>query len=252
MICHKYKCIFVEVPKTASSSVRAILGKAAAIEIQQDRARQQHLNLWQIKNQMETRWIDYYIGRTLEPRAASWGLANICGTAKTATRHGGRKNRILGSLYLLLPRERRSENGRKQFETYFKFGFVRNPWDRVVSLYERNEGLQLKDKMTFEQFVDWIKYSSSTCIHPSPHRYQLDWFVDPHGNLIADFIGRFERLEEDWTFVAQKLRITEKLPHIRNNPRARHYTEYYTSRTRDLIATRFKLDIEQFGYEFAG
>jgi Sulfotransferase family len=106
--------------------------------------------------------------------------------------------------------------------------------------------------MTFEQFVDWIQYSSSTCIHPSPHRYQLDWFVDPHGNLLADFIGRFERLEEDWTFVAQKLGITEKLPHRRANPRARHYTEYYTPRTRNVIATRFKVDIDQFGYEFAG
>jgi Sulfotransferase family len=214
VICHQYKCIFVEVPKTASSSIRAILGKAW----------KPHLNLWQIKNQMETHW----------------------------TRYGGRKNRILASLYLLLPEERRREIGRKQFETYFKFGFVRNPWDRVVSLYERNEGLQLKDKMTFEQFVDWIKYSSSTCIHSSPHRYQLDWFVDPHGNLLADFIGRFEKLEEDWIFVAQKLGITEKLPHRRANPRARHYTEYYTPRTRDVIATRFKVDIDQFGYEFAG
>ncbi len=107
MISHKYKCIFVEVPKTGSTSVRAILGKAW----------KPHLNLWQIKNQMETYW----------------------------TRYGGRKNRILEALYLLLPEERRREIGQKQFETYFKFGFVRNPWDRIVSLYERAEALQLRD-----------------------------------------------------------------------------------------------------------
>jgi hypothetical protein len=83
--------------------------------------------------------------------------------------------------------------GRKQFETYFKFGFVRNPWDRIVSLYERKEVGQLRDKMTFEQFVDWIQYSSATCIHSAPHRYQLDWFVDHNGNVLADFIGKFER-----------------------------------------------------------
>jgi hypothetical protein len=212
VICHKYKCIFVEVPKTGSTSIRAILGKAW----------RPHLNLWQIKNQMENYW----------------------------THYGGRKNRIAEVLYLVLPKERRMQIGHRQFETYFKFGFVRNPWDRVVSLYERNEGLQLKDKMPFEQFVDWIEYSSSTCIHSSPHRYQLDWFVDPHGNLLADFIGRFERLEEDWTFVAQKLGITEKLPHRRANPRSRHYTEYYNARTREVIARKFNVDIQRFGYEF--
>jgi len=106
MISHQHKCVFVEVPKTGSTSVRAILGKAW----------KPHLNLWQIKNQMETYW----------------------------TRYGGRKNRILAGLYLFLPEERRREIGRKQFETYFKFGFVRNPWDRIVSLYERTEALQLR------------------------------------------------------------------------------------------------------------
>ncbi len=214
VISHKYKCIFVEVPKTGSTSVRAILGKAW----------KPHLNLWEIKNYMESNWSHY----------------------------GGRTNRIVAGLYLLLPQERRMEIGRKQFESYFKFGFVRNPWDRVVSLYERAEALQLKDKMSFEEFVDWIQYSSSTCVHSSPHRYQLDWFVDANGNVLADFIGKFERLDEDWAFVGQKLGISERLPHRRANPRARHYTEYYTPRTRDVIATRFKVDIERFGYEFAG
>jgi hypothetical protein len=68
----------------------------------------------------------------------------------------------------------------------------------------------------------------------------------------ADFIGTFEHLVVDRDIVAQKLGITGKLPHRRANPRARHYTEYYTPRTRDIIATRFKVDIERFGYEFPG
>jgi hypothetical protein len=212
MISHKYKCIFVEVPKTGSTSVRTILGKAW----------KPHLNLWEIKKLMESYW----------------------------THFGGRKNRILECLYLALPKDRRMKIGQRQFETYFKFGFVRNPWDRVVSLYERTEALQLREKMTFDKFVDWIQYSSSTCVHSSPHRYQLDWFVDPNGRMLADFIGRFEKLDEDWAFVAQKLGIAATLPHQRANPRARHYTEYYTPRSRDIIAAKFKVDIDHFGYEF--
>src|SRR5881394_3408108 len=191
VISHEHKCIFVEVPKTGSTSIRAILGKAW----------KPHLNLWQIKQAMEMSW----------------------------TRYGGRKNRIRAALYLLQPEERRKETGRRHFEAYFKFGFVRNPWDRVVSLYERNEAVQMRQEMTFEEFVRWIQYSSSTCIHSSPHRYQLDWFVDANGKMLADFIGRFERLQEDWAMVAKKLGVSEALPHTRANPRLRDYTEYYTA-----------------------
>ena len=214
MISHKYKCIFVEVPKTGSTSVRAILGKAW----------KPHLNLWQIKDHMENYW----------------------------TRVGGRTNRIRKILYLTKSKERRKHIGQEQFETYFKFGFVRNPWDRVVSLYERNEAVQFKDKMSFDEFVDWIEYSSATCVHSSPHRYQLDWFVDPNGKILADFIGKFEQLSNDWDLVAKKLGITAALPHRRENPRPRHYTEYYDTRTREVIANKFRIDIEKFDYEFGG
>lgn len=183
-----------------------------------------HLNLWENKKLMESYW----------------------------TQPGGRKNRILECLYLVLPQERRLEIGQRQFDAYFKFGFVRNPWDRVVSLYERAEAQQMRSEMTFDEFVDWIEYSSSTCVHSSPHRYQLDWFVDPNGKILADFIGRFERLEADWAFVARKLDMAESLPHRRANIRTRHYTEYYTARTREIIANKFRVDIEHFGYQFAG
>ena len=212
MISHRYKCIFVEVPKTGSTSVRHVLGKAI----------KPHLNLCEIKRLMESYWVV----------------------------RGGRKNRILEWLYLTLPAERRKERGRRQFESYFKFGFVRNPWDRVVALYERNEAVQMRQEMTFEEFVHWIQYSSSTCIHSSPHRYQLDWFVDANGRMLADFIGRFERLQEDWVVVAKKLGVSEVLPHARANPRSRHYTEYYTPETQSIIEEKFKIDIETFNYRF--
>ena len=107
--------------------------------------------------------------------------------------------------------------------------------------------------MSFEQFVDWIQYSSATCVHSSPHRYQLDWFVDANGNLLADFIGKFERLDEDWSFVAQKLGRGAEVAALDAQTPARVITaEYYTPRTRDIIAAKFKVDIERFGYEFAG
>ena len=212
MISHQYRCIFVEVPKTGSTSVRRILGPAI----------KPHLSLVEIRRMMESYWVI----------------------------RGGRKDRIMEWLYLTLPAGWRKERGRRQFQSYFKFGFVRNPWDRVVSLYERNEAVQMREQMSFEEFVRWIQYSSSTCVHSSPHRYQLDWFVDADGKMLADFVGRFERLQEDWAVVARKLGVSETLSQTRANPRLRHYTDYYTTETQRIIEEKFKVDIETFNYRF--
>jgi len=130
MISHKHKCIFVEVPKTGSSSIRSILGYPP----------KPHLNIVQIRYQMQNYW----------------------------THYGGLINRLIAAGYFLIPQKFRKHWGIKKFNAYYKFGFVRNPWDRVVSLYHRGEGLMMRDVMSFEDFVKWIKYSSSTCVHPVP------------------------------------------------------------------------------------
>jgi hypothetical protein len=213
MISHEHKCIFVEVPKTGSTSIREIIGAPPKA----------HLNICQIRYNMQHYW----------------------------THYGGFKNNLLASFYLLLSEQKRFEIGERQFNEYFKFGFVRNPWDRVVSLYFRKQSVQKSDEMTFDAFVEWIKYSSSTCVHPVPHTNQLDWFVDPHGNVLVDFIGRFENLQDDWATVAEKLGLPGKLPHVNANPDARKpYTEYYTKKTRELIEYKFRVDIDYFGYQF--
>ena len=212
MISHTHKCIFVEVPKTGSSSIRSIIGNPPL----------PHLNICQIRYNLQHYWTSY----------------------------GGAGNRAMASLYLLLPEKKRNDAGNKLFDSYYKFGFVRNPWDRVVSLYLRREGLQMRDKMSFGDFVDWIKYSSSTCIHPLPHTNQLDWFVDPNGNVLVDFIGKFENLEDDWATVSGKLELTQDLPHKKRSSRSRHYTEYYSATTQKIIENKFRVDIEYFGYEF--
>jgi hypothetical protein len=213
MISHEHKCIFVEVPKTGSSSIRAILGKPP----------KPHLDIWQIKSNMENHW----------------------------THYGGRKNFFKGVAYSLLPEKTRIKKGESQFDSYFKFGFVRNPWDRVVSLYHRNEGQQMEDTMSFDDFVYWIKYSSSTCIHPSPHVNQLDWLVDPSGKIIVDFIGKFENLKSDWEVISKKINLQVLLPHAnRNKVPKKHYSVYYSKKTRNIIEKKFITDIEYFEYEF--
>jgi len=231
MIRHDLQCIFVEVPRTATTSIRSIIGNPA----------KPHRNIVEIKYDLETRW----------------------------THYGGRTNRLLECLYPWIPTKKRAHIGRQKFFYFFKFSFVRNPWDRVVSLYKlnlkRHGDLAGKEKgrssntkkdrfgldmfLSFEEFVSWIQYSSSTSNHAAPHRYQLDWLTDSSGNLLMNFIGSFENLDSDWGIIADSLGIDASLPHL-NLINAKHYTEYYSEKTRAIVAEKFRVDIETFGYEF--
>jgi len=141
----------------------------------------------------------------------------------------------------------RKKIGEVLFTHYFKFGFVRNPWDRVVSLYLRKEGIQMANRMTFEQFVFWIQNCTDTCIHPSRKRNQLDFFTNQDGKVLVDFIGKFENIDKDWEIICNKLGLLTLLPHKKkNNDRIKHYMEYYTDLTRAIIQEKFIVDINYF------
>jgi len=128
-----------------------------------------------------------------------------------------------------------------EYESYFKFAFVRNPWDRLVSNYK------------------WLVFIGK--IHTSFE----DWIIDPtwgfnaylytkmlhdnNGNMI-DFVGKFENLQEDFNTVCNKIGLTQReLPH-KNKTNHKHYTEYYNNETRQLVAEKYAKDIEYFDYKF--
>lgn len=202
MINHDLKCIFVEVPKTASTSIRSIIGQPS----------KPHLNILQIREE----FIRSQIEAAMDEKNDEESLIEA----------------------------------KMNFNNYFKFGFVRNPWDRVVSLFNRKEGLQLSERMSFEEFVGWIQNSSDTCLHPLQHKNQLDWFIDERGDVIVDYIGKFEELEKSWQYISQRLNVKKKLPHHNINEDKIYYKKYYNSMTKKVIEQKFKTDIEYFNYTF--
>mgnify|MGYP006274252899 CR=1 FL=1 len=213
MISHRHRCIFVEIPKTGSTSVRAVIGKSA----------EPHLDICELRREMTRR-----------------------------LRHTETGGRLINAAYGLTPEAWRRRRAERAFHDYFKFAFVRNPWDRVVSLYHRQEGERVRDEMSFDDFARTIRYSSATSPQGSPHVNQLDYLVDPSGHRLVDFVGRFERLDEDWATVAERLGLPPALPHKRKTDRDKPYTDYYTDETRAIIAERFAVDVEAFGYRFGG
>ena len=136
------------------------------------------------------------------------------------------------------------------WDTYFKFSFVRNPWDWVYSIYSFYrmgkkytlvEANVLPD--TFEEFIyDLDKYLDILGLNIN----QCDFIGDE-----LDHIGRFETINDDFKFIMEKLGMNGlKLPHIRQSKRNVDYHEVYNDDMVEIVRNKFTKDIEKFGYEF--
>lgn len=146
--------------------------------------------------------------------------------------------------------------GPEKWDGYFKFCFVRNPWDRLLSSYiskvRNKQGGCSAYLQSFEQNIPFIEF-----VKIVQDYYDLDRHLMPMHDLVMgkdfsnmDFIGRFENFEEDFLFVLETTGLVRKdVPH-RNKTKHKHYTEYYDEETRDIVGKVYKRDIEYFGYEF--
>jgi hypothetical protein len=136
------------------------------------------------------------------------------------------------------------------YAALFKFAFVRNPWDRLVSRYahllrskDRNRHGFISRLGKFEDFLQWeIQRESAKQFH---------YVTDAQGKRIVDFIGHYETLAEDFAKVCARLKIQAELPHA-NVSDHRDYRTYYTPETRGFVAKQLQRDIEMFGYDFDG
>jgi hypothetical protein len=153
-----------------------------------------------------------------------------------------------------------------EFERYFKFAFVRNPWSRLLSAYQflKSGGMdadderwaveQLADFDTFDDFVrGWVTPDSIlTQIHLVP-QYQL--LCLPFTQTLAvDFVGYFEHLDRDYAFICERLglKTQAKLPRHNIGPSgdSRSYRDHYTPSTISIVAEAYKDDIALFRYNF--
>ena len=139
----------------------------------------------------------------------------------------------------------------KIFNNYFKFAFVRNPWDWMLSSYTYylkmpNMHPHVYFKNEIQSFRDFVIWQTS---NPYIYHTQSEYLFDQYGNRIVDFIGKFENVESDFKIITDKLNIKEPLPH-KNISKEKGYSDEYTSETKDLVYRFYKNDIKLFDYEF--
>lgn len=187
----------------------------------------------------------------------------------------------------------------------FRFCFVRNPWSRLVSAYLNRivgQGIEYEQLMTRLGKGEWYRVDRRARFALRRRLFGVGWseraelsfreFVareiavspaeemDPHwrpqcsflGRYALDFVGRFERLDEDMAALGRKLGIDEALPErnrsryvptdgagchadstpaeLRGMPAMPRYRQFYTAELVDVVARVYAEDVERFGYDF--
>jgi hypothetical protein len=137
----------------------------------------------------------------------------------------------------------------ESFKRYFKFAFVRNPWDRLVSEYEFLLERPTHGRHARVKKLDSFKHFIQMQI-PRKDAYQINMLCDRRGNLLMDFVGKLENLESDWLTVCERIGIPYQALQRKNATQHRHYQDYYDSESRQLVARHWAREIDLFGYSF--
>lgn len=226
MISHKHKFIFIQIPKTACTSVQNALHKYGCGGVDHGK------DFW---NKTSFKHIKY-----------------------------GELEKKLNMDIL---------------NSYFKFTFVRNPFDWLVSNYHYSRGLHIPYlkrnisdknkniiydenlncinvvkanrkkfnamKISSMEFKDWIRWYVRNI-----HGTQFEMFQNKDKKNCMDIVGKVENLQKDFDLICEKIGISDvKLSH-ENKTNHDHYTTYYDSKTRDFVLKNYYEDLNYFNYKF--
>jgi hypothetical protein len=152
---------------------------------------------------------------------------------------------------------------------YYKFAFVRNPWDRFLSLYNdmyhkrggKNEIMNYSGLRNLHKTIFWrtnnfkefcLEFLNSPWTKEPHFKSQFD-YLSINGSIEVDFIGRFENLQEDWFQITKNLGFTENchLVHATKSlVNSGNYRDHYDSQTKKTVEIFYEKDIEEWNYEF--
>jgi hypothetical protein len=136
----------------------------------------------------------------------------------------------------------------EEFDSFFKFAFVRNPFDRFVSycaFMTRAEGHFDRDPhMVMRHMIQNPPW------HHVLFQPQHSFVTGADGQLLTDYFGRIEEMQKSYDEIAARIGIPSA-PLERVNPsNRRNYREYYDEALVEGVARLYARDLLLFGYEF--
>ena len=230
ILSHKHKFIFIKTKKTAGTAVEAAISQLCGPEdvITPYRAASE-------KDRTGLGPQNYQIDHPLKPQRSVW--------RKLLGRPERYWHPTIG-FYEHMPAWRiRDYVGADIWNSYFKFSFDRNPWDRQVSWYLYKTKSK-KIRPSFERYM-----RRSTAYVDNHELYMLD------DALAVDFLGRYENLEADLNTALSLAGVEEKVsvPKVNVTPNKdseRTYRSYYTPKLQAQVTDWYQPEIQLLGYEF--
>lgn len=128
-------------------------------------------------------------------------------------------------------------------ERSYKFAFVRNPYDQVVSHWAFQTQTKKWGLKPTTSFKEWVDTKMATISNNRPQ----STFIEGPPDL--NYLGHFEFFEEDLRQVALEIGVGEiEIPHLNASKRP-HYSEVYTPDTKRKVEEFYARDFEEIGYE---
>lgn len=145
--------------------------------------------------------------------------------------------------------------GEDKWNSYYKFAFDRNPYDKMVSIYfwwkNRFGGTQ-----TFKDFLVGFEKSknifySDDYIVPAEREPKVI-YTDASREIQVEDVGRFENMQEELGRFLHRVGIEWDgwLPIAKPGKRNRDYRGYYDDESSAIVRRMFGWEIEHFGYEY--
>lgn len=135
------------------------------------------------------------------------------------------------------------------WKNYFKFAFVRNPFDRFVSTcfflnredpgFANNAVRFMKDRIMRERFQKRVLVR--------PQYQQLCW---ANGELALDFVGRYESLQQSYDEICERIGLPGTELGVKNSSKHSSYDSYYDADLRQRVANFYADDLRIFDYDY--
>ena len=136
----------------------------------------------------------------------------------------------------------------EQWDEYFKFAFVRNPFDRFVStcfFLRRNQpGMEQHATVFMKQALRTPRFRQRILVQP-----QSGLLTDESGRVALDYVGRFESLQQSCDHVFDRIGLPRAELAKRNASTHGEYSGYYDDWLRRAVAEFYRPDFENFGYQ---
>jgi hypothetical protein len=145
---------------------------------------------------------------------------------------------ILGSAGHIFAKDLKAKTS--DWNERFKFAFVRNPYERFLSgYYYLNLGTDPNGFLS--EGAEVLNIPKYYPIFVPQHK-----FICIDGKIALDFVGRFERLQEDWKFLQEKLEVEAKLP-VTNESFTKK--DSLNKRSKQVLFKYYKQDFKAFDFK---